>query len=442
MVGYQLETAYRERKALGETDEATAGLAIRAGEALFAASRRAASRKDWRRAIDLLTRSAELLRPDPSRRAAVLPDLIRAYLWLPDLVEADNAYHEALDAARLAGSESSRIRAELARADLYLLQDRPGWHARAKEAADRSIEFFSDPEDPLTLGQAYLLKSFADEEEGIGTMIDELKIAHSYAERTGDDLLLVQTWDELGGAMLSGRTPFPEVLEFVRQEHEWASLRGIPFAEADAMLGEAYALVASGETDEARAHLARVKALFTSLPGTVSQHGESYNLAGRLERDAGDFSAAEREYRDATKLFDTPTTVRWWRTAAVNLAETLLDQGRVDDAGRLLAEVQSRGQASQAPQLATEEVANARLAAARGETTKGLEMATKAVASIAGTGLITREAGLREQLAEMLLAAGQVDGARIEFGKSAELLAEKVYPVAERRVRAKLAALA
>jgi len=63
------------------------------------------------------------------------------------------------------------------------------------------------------------------------------------------------------------------------------------------------------------------------------------------------------------------------------------------------------------------------------------------VASIAGTDLITREARLREQLADMLVAAGQVDGARIELSRSAELLAEKAYVVAEQRVRAKLAAL-
>ena len=442
MVGHQLETAYRERKALGEADDSAKLLAVRAGEALYAASRRAASRKDWRRAIDLLTRSADLLTLDPGRRAAVLPDLITAYASLPDLVSADRAYRTALEEARLAGNEAAMRRAEMAGADIDVLQDRPGWQAHASQAADEAIAFFSDPADPLMLGRAHLLKAFAEGAVSQGRMIEELKVAHSYALHAGDDLLLVETWDELGGAMLSGRTPYKELPEFVRQERAWASARGIPFAEADAMLGEAYALVAVGDVSAARELLGAVKALFASLPGLVSQHGESYNLAAQLERDAGDASAAEREYRQALKLFDTPTSVRWWRTAAVSLANTLLDQGRVDDADALLAEMRSRGEASHVHQSATEELANARLAAARGDTATGIELGSQAIAAIAGSDWIVREARLREQFAEILLSAGDLDRARVELETSASLLAEKGYTVAETRVRDRLAALA
>jgi tetratricopeptide (TPR) repeat protein len=293
----------------------------------------------------------------------------------------------------------------------------------------------------LILGQAYLLKSFADEPDSFGGMVADLTIAHAFAVRAGDDLLLVETWDELGGAMINTRTPYSEILEFVRQEREWASMRGIPFAEADAMLGEAYALVAVGESDAARAQLAKVKALFASLPGAVSQHGESFNLAAQLEYNSGDLDAAESEYRQAMQLFDTPTTVRWWHAAATGLANTLLDQSRLDEAAQLLAEMRSRGRTSLVHHNATEELANARLMAAQGNTARAIEMADQAIASIVGSDSIGQEARLREHLAGILLAAGDGGRARTELGRSAELFAEKGYLAAERRVRTKLAAL-
>jgi len=141
-------------------------------------------------------------------------------------------------------------------------------------------------------------------------------------------------------------------------------------------------------------------------------------------------------------LFDTPTTVRWWRTAAVSLANTLLDQGRVDEADTLLAEMRRRGQASHVHQAATEELANARLAAAHGDSARAIELGSQAMAAIAGTDWIVREARLREQFADILLAAGDADRARPELEKAASLLAEKGYAAAETRVRDRLSALA
>ena len=104
--------------------------------------------------------------------------------------------------------------------------------------------------------------------------------------------------------------------------------------------------------------------------------------------------------------------------------------------------MRSRGEASHVHQSATEELANARLAAARGDTATGIELGSQAIAAIAGSDWIVREARLREQFAEILLSAGDLDRARVELETSASLLAEKGYTAAETRVRDRLATLA
>ncbi len=73
---------------------------------------------------------------------------------------------------------------------------------------------------------------------------------------------------------------------------------------------------------------------------------------------------------------------------------------------------------------------------------QAIELGSQAIAAIAGSDWIVREARLREQFAEILLSAGDLDRARVELETSASLLAEKGYTVAETRVRDRLAALA
>ena len=74
-------------------------------------------------------------------------------------------------------------------------------------------------------------------------------------QRTEDERIQVEVWDELGGAMIFGPTPYQEILELTRGEVDWAHEHGIAFAAADGRLGEAYAVAALGEADAALAVL-------------------------------------------------------------------------------------------------------------------------------------------------------------------------------------------
>ena len=146
--------------------------------------------------------------------------------------------------------------------------------------------------------------------------IEALKQAQVHASKTSDERIQVEVWDELGGAMLFGPTPYPDLLEFMRREIEWARERGIAFSVADGRLGEAYSLAALGEFESALALLEELIAFFATLPGRVPQHGECYTLAGRIERDRGNPEAAISLYRRAMDKFDESGHRRWWRNAA------------------------------------------------------------------------------------------------------------------------------
>jgi tetratricopeptide (TPR) repeat protein len=306
--------------------------------------------------------------------------------------------------------------------------------------ADRAVDFFSNNGDDANLARALFLKANGQGAVDLEAMADTLRQAQVYAARTDDEQLQIQIWDELGGAMLSGRTPYSEVAEFTRAEQTWARERGIAFTEADGMLGEAYAAVAQADWQQARKLLKTVKTLFGSLPGVVGQHGESYALAGQLERDAGRPEAAEPEYRRAMELFDEYGSSGWSRSSAVGLANTLLDLGRSDEGAQVLADVASRGPAPHSRLEAVELGAQARLAAVRGDVASAVELSRRGVEMMVG-GSIFREAQLREQLAEFLAASGDTAAAREEFERAAELYAEKGYRPGLTRVNARLARL-
>ena len=149
-----------------------------------------------------------------------------------------------------------------------------------------AIEYFAERGDDSNLAQAWVLRALT-EVPTPARMIESLRQAQRHARLAGDERTQTEVWDDLGGAMIVGPTPFPEIAEVVRDESAWGRERGIVFAEADGSLGEAYAQAALGQFDAARAILERIRPLFAALPGRTSQFGETLILEGQIDRDAG-----------------------------------------------------------------------------------------------------------------------------------------------------------
>jgi ATP/maltotriose-dependent transcriptional regulator MalT len=268
--------------------------------------------------------------------------------------------------------------------------------------------------------------------------IETLQRAEIHAERAGDERAQIQVWDELGGSMLGGPTPYDEVLPFVEREVAWAREHGIAFTEADGMLGLAYCRGASGDLDGARATLAGVRELFARLPGFVPQLGECDTLGGFLELDSGNPAAAEPLYRRAMDSFEQAGHRRWWRTAAVGLVHTLIALERADEAATLLEWIESQEFTTSVRADAAQVEARARLIAAQGDLPRALETAREAASLIQSSDSPHSEARAMELIASLMAAGGDATGAEAEYRQAHALYAAKGYKPGETRTKAKL----
>jgi class 3 adenylate cyclase/tetratricopeptide (TPR) repeat protein len=437
VIGHHLERALRERALIDAFSPETKELAVRAGLAIHAAGRGALARKEWQRSVDLLRRARELLVDAPAESVAVLPDLIQALVDLPDAQAAGLAHDEAVTESRRLGDKSTELRAEVAWAANEYRTDAQGWQDRVTAIANAAIEYFSGVGDDASLAYSLLLKAMATSLNMAGA-IETLKQAKVHAERAGDERAQIEAWDELGGAMLGGPTPYAELLPFMEGEVAWAREHGIAFTEADGRLGLAYGLWATGDLDGARAALDGIRDLFARLPGFVPQLGECDTLGGFIELDTGNAAAAEPLYRRAMDTFERGGHRRWWRTAAVGLAHTLIALDRVDEAAMLLESIESQEFTSSIRADVAQMEARARLSAAQGDLPTAIATAKAAVTLIESSESPHSEARARELVANLLAESGDARAAQVEFRIANALYAAKGYQPGEARTKAKL----
>ena len=267
--------------------------------------------------------------------------------------------------------------------------------------------------------------------------IDVLRTVRVHAERAADERALIEVWDELGGAMLMGPTPYPEILDFVRAEVRWARDRGVAFTEADGMLGWAYALAGLGEVEEARRAIDTVRALLEALPSTVEQLGETWMLEAVLDRDAGDHLAAAAAYERAVAVFEACGEPGWVRSGLASLAHTNLDLGRTAVAAAMLERARSPGTSPAWFQVLVT-VGDARVALQGGDADRAGALALKASAMIDEETTDRNAIRSLELLGDVLAATGDVDRARLEYEAARARAQAKGDRVAEPRLSDKL----
>ncbi len=438
VIAHHLQRAHAERSVMGATDPETVRLAMRAGEALHAAGRRALARKEWQHARDVLERARALVAAEPKTELGVLVDLIQAYGELADWERAAEVHQEALESARSMGDVSAELRSEMAWAPRQARRGDVQWQERISALADRAVEHFSNVGDDADMANALMLTAFMPFSTDISRSIEVMRQAQVHAEKAGDERMQIEIWDELGGAMLFGPTPYAEILEFVQREVIWARQRGIAFTEADGLLGQAYIVAAAGDTAEARRAVAVVRELFAQLPGFVSQLGESDILAASIEIDAGDLVAAESLCRRALETLEKADDTLWGRSAAIGLAELLVDLDRPEEARVLLDELDRRALVWGARPRSRYLQARAKLAMADGDAEVALRLAREAVDLLANVEALQNEARAHEVLGDLLALTGDIVSSNAELAQARALYAAKGYLPGEHRVADKL----
>ncbi len=249
---------------------------------------------------------------------------------------------------------------------------------------------------------------------------------------------MIDIWNEFGGAMLFGPTPFPDVMAFIDEEMAWAMEKGYPGVEADAALVGPYCYPLFGRWDEARALLDRSKMLAAEL-GIRYGLAEACWAGAQMEMLAGDFPAAEREMRAALAIHEEIGAARYAAMVRAHLAHVLLAQDRVEEATAMLDSAAALGAGSGARFEVYWRTGQAKvLVRTGGAAEDAVRLAREAVEIVARTDNLNLHAEALAMLADILVAAGDRAAALAALEEARELYERKGNPLLSERMDARL----
>jgi class 3 adenylate cyclase/tetratricopeptide (TPR) repeat protein len=426
IVGYHLEQAYRLGAEVGRRDD---GLAVRAGRLLRRAGETAADREEPAAATTLLRRASDLLASEPGERAGMQVVLGRVLRLAGDLPQADAVLAEAIDQAREHGDVLAELRAAMERGHLRYMQGTADAD-ELRQVAQRAIATFEADVDLADAWQHLALAELRSRNRG--AQLEAMKRAQAYAVASGDVRRQIAAWNELGGAMVFGRTPLSAIKPFIDEQLEWAREHDLPAVEADALLAGPYIHARLGDFEAAREMLDRSKEICRDL-GLAYGLCEAGMAGGELEVQAGDLEAAERELRSAIEIATAIDAAHYVGLYQVRLARVLNDQDRHDEAAALLDDA-AMLYADSPPWKSN----RARALAAQGKLDEAVVLAREAATLEAGNDDITAVAQTLADVAEVLLAAGDRAGADAALIDAIALHEQKGNIVWARRYRDRL----
>jgi tetratricopeptide (TPR) repeat protein len=329
ILGYHLEQAYQNRAALGPVDPEARALARSAGGYLAASGRRATQRGDVRGAVNLLGRASDLLAEDPAG-SAVLTDLGVALVEAGEWERAEDVFSEGTEAA---ARVSDRRLEWLARIHLGHLRGSKDpqidWTGLLAEA-HRAIEVFKESGDDAGLAKAWTL--VADIQNGLARRVEMGEAAAKaveHARRAGDRHQEASSSRMLVASLVFGPTPVREAIS--RCEEILRDAGESPMLSAALLPPLAHLYGMEGRFEEARALLARARAYHEEL-GLRHWSAKQTGASGKVEALAGDFVAAEREWRRGCELFREMGETSRFSTVATQLADALYALKRDDEA--------------------------------------------------------------------------------------------------------------
>ncbi len=437
VTGYHLERAYRYRVELGPGGPGAQALARRAAERLAAAGRRASTRGDLRAAASLLGRAEELFAPGDPDRLDVLPTLGRTLLDTGDWDRARTVLAEARDRSAKVGDRRNWAEATVALVHIEMFTDVLRSHDEVRALLAEPLRVFEQLGDEgglaRTLGLIGQLRFWAGD---AAAAIDDLERAAEHARKAGDGEQESHLLGYVLIASLHGPTPVPEALALCERVPE--RLPGNRRVEVAALRCRINLEAMAGRFDEARLLVAQAEAIADDLGLEVTGASVRFEAA-RAELFAGDPATAERKLRPGLEMLERIGNHGHWVTAAIVLADALLEQRRAAEAEALAdqAEVWAM-QEDIDPQIGRRRI-KARVLALRDEFDEAERLAREAVELASHTDYLENDALARADLAEVLELAGRTDEARTELERALCLYEQKGITVQAARIRARLA---
>jgi class 3 adenylate cyclase/tetratricopeptide (TPR) repeat protein len=330
IVGYHLEQAHGYRAELDASDPRLADLAGRAAGHLVAAGEGALERGDYNAGRTLLRR-AYALAPDDERGLALIPDLAIALWESGELDEARRLLEDGRGAATPVVAAMSAIVDDildvLTTSTLTTEQ-----RAERREQAREVIEAAGDDRG-LALywwavaGESWHACLTEDTVEACEKALRHLERCGAHGQK--DDLV---AW--IAAACVFGPRPVSEGLERIASLE--VSLQDATILQAGLLSAKSRLLAMRGDVDEGRElnmsarKTFREAGLFTASAGVLMGRGW-------IEERADDSAGAERAMREGMDEFERLSDRSFRSTLAVNLADFLLYEGRVDEAREVTA---------------------------------------------------------------------------------------------------------
>ena len=204
-------------------------------------------------------------------------------------------------------------------------------------------------------------------------------------------------------------------------------------------LGVMHAMV--GRIDDARRLMARGRAIFGDLGMSVFQAAFAMEQT-HMERFAGDLALAEPELREACEMLASIGDLDFYSTAAGVLAETLCELGRYEEADPWTRRSEGAASSADVPSQVAWRAARAQVIAHRGEHAAARRLSDEALALVEASDDPVLTGQTLMERADVLLVAGDDDGARTCITRARILYEGKGATAPAARAAARLADLA
>jgi DNA-binding SARP family transcriptional activator/tetratricopeptide (TPR) repeat protein len=439
IIGYHLERAFDYRAELGDQD---CELARRAARFLGASGRRALLTGDAPAAANLLSRSTSLIPKEDPIRLALLLDLAEALTQAGELARADEMLAEAVEAAKAARDRAAELRAELARAPLRARLGDPGSEPARRRLVSAAISELERLDDRAGLVLAW--GALGELESTRARARTAFTHALRHAEAVGDEREQAELRIAIGKTLIfDDATPVDEAIRAIEHNLAWAKTKGLRKAEGECLGGLAHLYAMAGRFPKAHALAARQKRIFADL-GLRFMAARFAFAIGSVEILAGDFEAAEREFRAGYELFAAMGEQSQSLTFAAMISRVVYDQGRYEEA-ELWAETAAAAPERNAPVRSRpwfSRTVHAKLLARGGELERAEALARTALADHEASDEFEEQAVMLMDLAEILVLANRPDDAVPVVEEATRLYDRKGHLVLARKTRAFMQQLA
>jgi tetratricopeptide (TPR) repeat protein len=431
ILGYHLEQAVEQQRAVGVLDEHDLALAARAGEHLVIAGLRAFGRFDMTASQNLLSRAKSLLPSSHPQRPQVMRHLAEAYQVLGRHGEADAELAELVEEARAEGDRSLEqdIRLERARVQVFTGPD-PVTLKAIRHEAEQALQMFEGAGDESGMARACFVLGYVHIRAGNVRETEEtFRRSLDHANRSGDIREEAAARWLLADAIVLGPTPVPRCIRLCEELVPWRD------REHPGVLSELGSLQAMlGEFDQARELGARARRLFLERIRARRPLMFLAQSSGAVEILAGDFAAAERELRGALDMALGMGERDQVSQIAAALSQVLSALGRSEEAERFASMSMETAPSESVMSQALSRAARARVMAGDGGHRAEERLAREAV-RLAPAGMPNLRADLLVNLAEVLRAKGDRNGAGPIIREAIELYEGKGNLVSAARAR-------